>query len=119
VLRDPQCRVNIEQRCQRRIRSTDTAGWLADDELGIILPDTAYSDAWALVRALQLLLHDVAPRLVIDVQVYPSFDLDGEKSSQKPVPSPHRDVGAVDADQLAANRSSGKWLGDDRKLARR
>jgi lipopolysaccharide/colanic/teichoic acid biosynthesis glycosyltransferase len=58
---------------ERRLRSTDTAGWLENHKIGIILHDTPATGAWKLADDLQRAFQEVNLSVRFEVYVYPSF----------------------------------------------
>lgn len=58
-----------------RIRSTDTAGWIGDDHLGIILPDTPVSGAACLAEDIQDLTGEMIASLHYTVYSFPADPL--------------------------------------------
>ncbi len=58
---------------ERRLRSTDTAGWLEHHKIGIILHDTPAAGAWKLADDLQRALAERNLSVRFEVYVYPSF----------------------------------------------
>ena len=57
-----------------RIRATDDAGILADDRVGIILPETPVEGAWKLANDLMVLLPQPLRNAACDVFTYPNSD---------------------------------------------
>ncbi len=57
---------------QRRLRSTDECGWLGQDAVGAVLPDTPEEGAWCVVRGVNdLLERQGLAHPLVDVFVYP------------------------------------------------
>jgi lipopolysaccharide/colanic/teichoic acid biosynthesis glycosyltransferase len=74
-----------------RIRSTDDAGMLAVDRVGIILPETPVAGAWKLANDLLALLPQPLRNVTCDVFTYPNADdpFDGIEEESNSQPNVH------------------------------
>ncbi|WP_197526565.1 sugar transferase [Botrimarina colliarenosi] len=66
--------LDLERMLASRLRLTDTAGWLRDGRLGLLLPDTPESGAWKVATDLCEWYAAGADRPNCDVIVYPDRD---------------------------------------------
>jgi len=66
----------LERRMAGRLRLTDTAGWLRDSRLGVLLPDTPEAGAWKVAE--DLCAAYGADRPACEVVVYPDPDDRGD-----------------------------------------
>jgi lipopolysaccharide/colanic/teichoic acid biosynthesis glycosyltransferase len=72
----------LERMLASRLRLTDTAGWMRDGKIGLLLPDTPESGAWKVASDLCEWFEVGADRPDCDVVVYPDRDRgDGEDSA--------------------------------------
>ncbi len=65
----------------RRIRSTDSIGWLLDGRIGTILPHTSPENAWLFVGNILNAYRDTDSPPECTVYIYPSPDLPGAEGS--------------------------------------
>ena len=65
---------------QRRVRESDTAGWLDERKAGVILPETSPAGAWKLAGDLDSALADRGLRAQCDVYVYPTLNAGNGRS---------------------------------------
>ncbi|MEO0529503.1 MAG: sugar transferase [Planctomycetota bacterium] len=70
----PQDIYELERRMASRLRLTDTAGWLRDGRIGLLLPDTPESGAWKVAADLCDAYEVGADRPTCEVVVYPDSD---------------------------------------------
>ena len=64
--------VRLARILPQRLRSTDEAGWLEREQIGIVLPATPPKGAWKLADDLQGLVGSDCARLACEVYYYPS-----------------------------------------------
>lgn len=57
---------------ERRVRTTDTVGWLDSDHIGVLLPDTPESGAWKLAEDVCRQVSATIPGLICQVYTYPA-----------------------------------------------
>lgn len=81
---------DFERRMAARLRLTDTAGWLRDGRIAMLLPDTPESGAWKVAADLCEAYSVGADRPACEVIVYP------EGGSKKPAASDSSDDSGID-----------------------
>lgn len=95
----------LERQMAARLRLTDTAGWMRDSRLGVLLPDTAESGAWKVAEDLCELYPAGPARPTCEVLVYPDNDRpDGGGPDDDPKGPPSITVGGGtdDTDRFVA-----------------
>lgn len=89
-----------------RLRLTDTAGWLRDGRLGILLPDTNPSGAWKVATDLCEFFPAGETRPDCEVVVYPD-----KPNGPSPLPNqPHNGSSASQVESTSANSVAGSSL---------
>lgn len=71
----------LERRMAARLRLTDTAGWLRDGRIGMLLPDTPEAGAWKVAADLSEAYEAGVDRPRCEVIVYPEKDFQSGDSS--------------------------------------
>lgn len=104
--KSPQDIQSLESRMAARLRLTDSAGWMRDGRLGVLLPDTPESGAWKVASDLCEAYPAGADRPACEVVVYPDPEppSDDPGSEDQPGPKSAVRVGAnVATDHLITN----------------
>lgn len=83
----------LERRMATRLRLTDTAGWLRDGRIGLLLPDTPESGAWKVAADLCEAYDVGADRPTCEVVVYPDSDCPDDGSDDEGPGTPLDDSG--------------------------
>lgn len=80
----PSCVQRLEQMLAARLRLTDTAGWMRDGRVGVLLPDTPESGAWKVASDVCDWYPVGASRPSCEVVVYPDRDRGGDEDESSP-----------------------------------
>lgn len=92
----------LEQRMAARLRLTDTAGWLRDGRIGLLLPDTPESGAWKVATDLCEAYEVGTDRPTCEVVVYPDKDRNDDGGNDDTPVTPLDDSG-VHSELVSAN----------------